>query len=248
MEQLEKTIRYLDGEVVGEEKQLFEKEISTDESLKETLRMIHEVNRTMADEELLSFVNQLKETQKTINKENSTLLKKRAMLTWRILAAACFVALLVTSFFLYSNYSRPSNDKIFANYYHRYEAELLTRSAGPSEVSDLIKAIQLYDKGNYQEAIVKLEAIIKSDASNTAARFFIGVSYIETKNFDKAIENLNFVIAQNDTAFVEHAEWYLSLCYVKTNQMSKAKTLLHKIANGTTFYKMMASDALSKMK
>lgn len=248
MEQLEKIIRYLDGEVIGEEKLQLEKEIETDKSLQQALHLVRDVNQTIADEQLLSFVNQLKETNEIFNKESASLQKKRTVMIWKTLAAACFVGIVIVSIYLITGNTKPSNDKIFANYYHRYEAELLTRSAEPSDVSDLIKAIQLYDKGNYLEAIIRFDAILKSDATNTAAHFFIGVSYIETKEYSKAIDNLNFVVTQNDTAFVEHAEWYLSLCYIKMNQMNKAMNLLHKIANGTTFYKVMASDVLHKMK
>jgi len=248
MEQLEMIIKYLDGEVIGEEKQLFEKELESNNSLKETLRLVQEVDKTIADENLVSFVEQLKETQIAVNKENQLQPKKRIVHIWKMLAAASFIIVLIASALLYSNYIKPSNDKIFANLYHRYEADILTRSAEPSDVSDLIKAIQQYDKGNYQEAITKFEAIIKSDANNTAARFFIGVSFIETKNFTKAIENLSYVVVQNDTAFVEHAEWYLALCYIKTKQTSQANTLLHKIASGNTIYKILATDALRKMK
>jgi Uncharacterized protein conserved in bacteria len=248
MEQLEKIIRYLDGEVVGEERQLLEKEIESDSSLQQTLRLIQDVNQTLADEDLMNFVNQLRDVQTETNQSVASERKKKKVIIWRALAAACIVTVLTISAVIYFGNLHPSNDKIFATFYHRYEAELLTRSGEPSDVSELIKAIQLYDKGDYPEAIQKFESIIKSDASNTAARFFIGASYVELKNYTKAIDNFNYVITRNDTAFVEHAEWYLSLCYLKTNQTAKANALLHKIANGATFYKVMASEVLSKMK
>lgn len=248
MEQLEKIIRYLDGEVIGEEKQLFEKELETDNSLKQTLRLVQEVDQTISDEKLLTYVEKLKQAQAIVSSEENHRSKVRFLTNWKILAAASVALLLGISVLFNFYHNRPSNDKVFASFYQRYEADLITRSDAPSEVSDLIKAIQLYDKGNYQEAITKFEAIIKLDATNTAARFFIGVSFIEMKNFSKAIENLNYVVAQNDTVFIEHAEWYLALCYIKMNRTSLAMPLLHKIANSNTFYKVMASDILRKMK
>jgi len=248
MEQLEKIFKYLDGEVIGEEKQVFEKELESDESLKQTLRLVQEVDKTIADDELFSLIDKLKEVQGTINDEIGVNNKTKILHNWKWLAAASVTVLLVVSALLYTFNSKPSNDKIFADFYHRYEYDLITRSVEPSDVSDLIKAIQLYDKGDYQEAISKFEVIIKSDASNTAAHFFIGVSFIETKNYPKAIENLNYVVVKNDTAFVEHAEWYLALCYIKAKQTSLATNLLRKISNGNTYYKVMATDALKKFK
>jgi len=248
MEQLEKIIRYLDGEVISEEKQLFEKELDADNSLRQMLCLVQEVELTIGDGRLLSYIDCLKEAQAKVNDEIAHNPKKRIMQSWKMLAAACLTIVVVASVIFYSNYSKPSSDKVFANFYHKYEADLLTRSAEPSEVNDLIKAIQLYDLGNYKEAITKFEAIIKTDETNTTAHFFIGVSFIETKNYAKAIDNLTYVVTQNDTAFVEHAEWYLSLCYLKTNQINQATLLLHKIANSTTFYKIMAADILKKLK
>lgn len=247
MEQLEKIIRYLDGEVIGEEKQLFEQQLESDSSLNKTFQLAQEVDQIIADENLVSFVSRLKETQTLMN-EDEGFSSTHIIYHWKFLAAASVVIAVVISVLLYSNYAKPSNDKVFAGLYHRYEADILTRSAEPTEVSELIKAIQQYDKGNYQEAIHKFEAIIRIDATNTAAHFFIGVSFIETKDFAKAIENLNYVVVQNDTAFIEHAEWYLALCYIKTNQTKQATAILHRIASGNTFYKVMATDALRKMK
>lgn len=247
MEQLEKIIKYLDGEVIGEEKLLFEKELESDSSLRQAFNLAQEVDRTIGDENLVSFVASLKGTQALINKEEGSA-RKHFALNWKMIAAASIVVVVVISCFLHSNYVKPSNDKVFASLYHRYEADLLTRSAEPTEVSELIKAIQQYDKGNYQDAIHKFEVIIKSDATNTAAHFFIGVSFIETKDFSKAIDNLNYVVAQNDTAFIEHAEWYLALCYIKTNRTKQASSILHRIASGNTFYKAMATEALRKIK
>ncbi|HEY4784878.1 MAG TPA: tetratricopeptide repeat protein [Bacteroidales bacterium] len=249
MEQLEKIIKYLDGEVIGEEKQQFEKQLNADNSLKQTLNLVQEVDKTISNDSLLTYVKKLKETQTTINAEENHHIKTRFLNHWKIIAAASIATLLIVSTVIhFLPAHKLSNDNIFASFYQRYEADLITRSDTPTEVSDLIKAIQLYDRGNYKEAITKLESIIKLDATNTAARFFIGVSYIETKNFDKAIENLNYVIIQNDTVFIEHAEWYLALCYIKTNRMNQAKPLLNKIASSNNFYKVMASDILRKTK
>lgn len=248
MEQLKQILKYLDGEVIGEEKQKFEKELETNDSLKQTYNLVQAVNSTIADDKLLSFVENLKKAQLTVNEENGMKKPKITMQPWKIIAAASVVIILAIVAFYYSNTSKPSNEKVFAQFYQRYEADIITRSSEPSEGSDLISAIQLYDKGKYTDAINRFEEIIKNDATNTAARFFIGVSFIETKNFTKAIENLKFVVTQNDTVFIEHAEWYLALCYVKTNQTNQAYSILKKIANGRTYYRVLATDILKKMK
>jgi hypothetical protein len=259
MEELEMIIRYLDGEVIGEEKQSFEKELAINGPLNQKLCLVKEVDEVIADEELFNYIEKLNKAQvlcSALESEDSMLAKlektgsskKRFISNWQFLAAASITLMLVLSTFSYFYFSGSPSDKLFSQYYQHYDAGLVTRSVSANDVNELVTAIQLYDKSMYKDAIVQFEKIIKADATNTAARFFIGVSYIEVKNYNKAIENLAFVVTKNDTAFAEHAQWYLALCYVKTNQNSKAKQILNVIASGKNYYKSMAQQVLQKIK
>jgi tetratricopeptide (TPR) repeat protein len=224
--------------------------------LAQTLHVAREVNAMIDDEALVSYKGKLDEAQQITNLEEEKGLKRKDgawrgikfnVLNWKLLAAACIAVFATLSVVFYFN-MQPSNDRLFSQYYQRYEADILTRSAEPSDVSDLIKAIQFYDKGNYMEAISLFKNIIKVDATNTVAHFFMGVCLIETKDYPSAIESLNYVINQKDAAFIEHAQWYLALCYVKINQSDRAATILTKIINDKTFYRTMAIDLLKKVK
>jgi len=259
MKELEKIIQYLDGDMNVEEKQLFELELKSNPMLAQQLRLTQQVDQLLADNELFTFIENLQtakeqfknEEIRALNedyKETNSKFKQNFFLSRKLLTAAAVILLVVISSVVYNIISVPTNDRLFKQYYQKYEADIITRSSVITDVNALIAAIQQYDKGNYPVAIVKFEEILKSDKDNTAAHFFVGVSYIETNNYEKAIKNLSFVITQNDTAFIEHAEWYLALCYVKTKQTNKANALLSKIAGRQTFYKLMAMDVLKKLK
>jgi tetratricopeptide (TPR) repeat protein len=258
MKELEKIIQYLDGDLKVEEKQLFELELNSNPLIAQQLRLTQQVDNLLADNELFNFMENLQIAKEQYHKEeiahiengknDHSKFKSSFFFGKKLLSAAAIVLLVVISSVVYTIFSVPSNDRLFSQYYQKYEADIVTRSAVTTDANALISAIQLYDKGNYDGAISKFEDILKVDKDNTAAHFFIGVSYIETNHLDKAIKNLSFVISQNDTAFIEHAEWYLALCYVKTKQTAKANTLLTKIAGRQTFYKLMAMEVLKKLK
>lgn len=248
MENLEKMIKYLDGEVIGEERQKLEQEIANDSTAKETIDCINETGKIIADNELVDFIAKM--NQVDAEYKQSLLVKKPAnnfrFLNKKLLMAASIVLLL--SIFTVINFIiPPSNNALYDKFYTKYDACVVTRS-GDNTTDEITIAIQLYDKGKYSEALEKFNKIIKQDNKNTAAHFFAGVSYMEIKAYDKAIQSLNTVIAQNDTAFLEHAEWYLALCYLKSNHANQAKTLIKQIASSESYYRAMATDLSKKVK
>jgi tetratricopeptide (TPR) repeat protein len=264
MKDLEKIIRYLDGEMNGDEKHSFEKELVGDKALKQSRRLMEEIDRTIDDDQVFAFKEKLKETQELYNaitaanyvvgsetNEDSAKFFSNSRFNWRYMAAAAITLLIVVSTVVL-NFSRSSNDRIFSSYYHRYEANyeasrVNSRGSGTNEVNKLIYAVQLYDKGDSKGAIAIFGEIIKADPSNTAAHFFAGISFIETQNYDKAVENLSYVISKNDLTYIEHADWYLALCYLKSNQMSRATSMLNNIANSNNYYRVKALDLLKKI-
>jgi hypothetical protein len=261
MKDLEKIIRYLDGEMNGEEKQLFEQELVGDKSLKQSTLLMEEIDRAIHDDEVFAFQAKLKETQElynAINKQDYVVdadspkeISEKSRINWKYALSAAISLLIVVST-IWINFSQSSNDKIFASYYHRYEAnyegnEVNNRAAGVSHLSLLINAVQLYDQGNFTSALKQFDEIIKIDADNLVAHFFIGLVSIENKNYDKAIENLLYVINKKDVAYVEHSEWYLALCYLKKDQTAQALTVLTRIANSNSYYKSKALDLLKKL-
>jgi tetratricopeptide (TPR) repeat protein len=238
--------------VIGEEKLLFEKEITSDKEFHQTLELTQEVDTIIRDTELVNFVNTIDEIiANNLNKKerSSSVInpgnKNNFFLRRKFLIAASISLFIVISSLLYFTNS-TSNEKLYSQFYYKYDACIVTR--GNNNTDALIVAIQLYDKKQYKEAIVKFNDIIKIDNHNSVAYFFIGVSYMEIHSFEKAIQSLNIVINQKDTAFLEHAEWYLALCYLKTNKTSLAKSLIKQIAASDSYYHSKANNLSRKLK
>jgi tetratricopeptide (TPR) repeat protein len=247
MEKLENLIKYLDGEVNNEEKHLIETEIESNSELKDTINLIKETDSIIKDTDLFNFTNAVLEISSSKSKNNTLNNRKTIMVFFGkkfLLAASLLLLVILSSILIYT--AKPSSDNLYAQYYSRYDACYITR--GNSETDALVLAIQLYDKKQYSDAISHFNKILKTDTKNTAAYFFIGISYMEVNSYEKAIESLNIVIAQKDTAFLEHAEWYLALCYLKTNKVNLAKNILNQIAVSDNYYHSQAIELTRKLK
>ena len=254
MEKLETLINYLHNEVSAAERQEIEKELQVNESMQRDLQVLRDLDQTLHDDALISFVAKLQDTEKLYTAvyadegEDAEMKAspRRRIFTWKYAVAASILILMVGSlvFFL----SKPNSDELYASYYEKYESSVGTRSDGPANADELVQAILEYDKGNYEVALNQFNEILKNDATNTTARFFAGVSYIELQKFDKAIDNLWKVVNKNDAVFIEQAEWYISLCFIKTNQQEQASVFLTRICKRNGYYKVKAQDLLNKLK
>jgi tetratricopeptide (TPR) repeat protein len=253
MEKLEKIIKYLDGDIVDEEKLQLENKIANSKEMQNAVALINEVDQLIQDKELTNFANTLHKindqfVSENKNETNNEVKNIRAFkyLSKPILFAATITLIIGISSLIFFTHS-PSNKSLFEKYYTKYDAYSITRS-GANETDDLTVAIQLYDLGHYKNAIDKFAAILKNDQRNIVALFFIGVSYMETQAYEKAIIKLKLVVQQKDTAFLEHAQWYLALCYLKTNQLSQAKLLIKEIGISESYYRALAIDLSRKFK
>jgi len=260
MKDVDNVIRYIDGEMTSEDKRLFEQELVTSQSLGHYKNLIEEIELSLDydDELTLTFKNKLKNTQELYNaiietnyvigsETDEPVITGNRSANWKMLAAAAVVLFVVITSVLYRTFSISSNDHIFSDLYLKYNTRMVIRTAQEADKSVLNSAIQWYNRNNYQAAINQLDKIIQSDPFSTAAHFYRGLSYIETKDYGKAIENFSFIINQNNSRYTENAQWYLALCYIKTNQTGSASIALNKIAAGNSYYKLKASDLLRKM-
>jgi tetratricopeptide (TPR) repeat protein len=245
---LQKMIKYLEGEMSISEKRSFEQEIMAVQSLSKLKNLLEEIDDTVADDQLFELVDKLKDTQELYNEVIGVTYvvgkEKQPRVSWKHIAAAVVTLMLVVTTLIF-NFSRSANDRIFASYYQQYKGDMAGNRAG--KVNPMINAVQMYDMGEYRTAIGLFGKILSGDASNTAAHFFTGVSYMETHDYKNAIQNLSFVISKNDIAYVNHSKWYLALCYLETGQTKHAVDILTMLVNNNNNYKTKAQDLLKKI-
>src|SRR5208283_4457383 len=191
MDTLEEIIKYVDKEMSDEEMISFEQRITKDSTIRNSVNIASEVVKLLEDQKYFDFLNKLQEAQSLFQSkqpeevdiltEKTAAEPRRFSFNWQPFAALIAGVIIVGSVWLFYNHSQPFNERLYKEYYTKYEANVQTRSSD-NDNNDLIKAIEFYDHGNYTEAIAYFKKILQLDASNIAAHFFIGVSYMETKS------------------------------------------------------------------
>jgi tetratricopeptide (TPR) repeat protein len=113
---------------------------------------------------------------------------------------------------------------------------------------NIVEAVLKFQQKDFKMASVLFKNILDKDNSNIAVWFYYGISNIETQNYENSIKAFNTIIGQNDNLYIEHAEWYLGLCYLKNNQKDKAIDQFAVVAsNSENFHQKEAKDILEKL-
>lgn len=163
----------------------------------------------------------------------------RTNLQWLYLSALLILLISVSSII----YFQPHKD-IFKEYYTSENIMDQTRGDG-----DIVDGVIKFHNKDYKSATQYFSKIIQKDSSNITIWFYYGISNIEIRDFNKAIESFNYIINENDNLYIEHAEWYLALCYLKNNQKDKAIDQFTKISkNFDNYHQNEAIKILKELK
>jgi thioredoxin-like negative regulator of GroEL len=107
------------------------------------------------------------------------------------------------------------------------------------------KAFEAYDREDFQEANQLFSALYTSTGDPIIA-FYLGVSYMELKNFEGAMEAFSQVNNQEANYFWE-ARWYTALCMVQTDRPEAAKQILQQIQSSGHFLEKKAEELLLRL-
>jgi tetratricopeptide (TPR) repeat protein len=159
-------------------------------------------------------------------------------------AAASLLVLCAVAATLYMQTSRHiSNDSLFSQYYN--SENIVDQTRGDQNI---VEAVIKFQQKDFRTASQLFKSILDKDNSNIAVWFYYGISNIETQNYDNSIKAFSTIINQNDNLYIEHAEWYLGLCYLKNNQKDKAIDQFEVVAsNPDNFHRQEAKNILEKL-
>jgi hypothetical protein len=144
----------------------------------------------------------------------------------------------------------PSSDteKLFNSYYQPFVAmSPVTRSLNNNESDSYSSAIESYKTGNYQLAAIGFADALKTNPSVASPQFFLGLTQLALKNYDKAINLLSEVI-NGPGEYGKEARWYLGLAYLKTSNKQKAAECFEYLSGSDGFYRERAEKILRRLK
>lgn len=241
--------RYLDGDLNGLELQTLEKELDSSPELRKELRLQREINAALAEKEVLDLRAQLKVIHRSLEPVPERNMARKLVHSKLARIAAASVVLLIAIAVLTNNFTgnRVNDDKIFNKYYETYKP--LNVRSGFGEIDKIYRnALTAYQKENYEKALTLFEGVLELDQSRMEANLMTGVSNMELDEYEEANSSFRKVINHNDNLFIEHAEWYIGFCYIKTDNTDKAIEQFAKIASGNSLNKDKAKIILRKIK
>ncbi|MBI9038216.1 MAG: tetratricopeptide repeat protein [Bacteroidales bacterium] len=239
--------KYFEGEMSENELIEFEKKMKSNKKLKAEVEFQKELQDSLNDKQIFDLKNNLEkihnEAKNAQNSETNQEPVVRELFIKKIqLAAAVIIIMIIaSSVFYFMNNRTMSNETLYGIYYEPAKTMLVVRSGNNDEVN-LMQALQKYNHNDYDGAI----EVFEKDNSKMA-KFFLALSYMETNRVLDAVNLLKAIIEENDNLFVDQAEWYLGLCYLKLNETEKAIIQFSKISQSNSIYKIKSEEILKNI-
>lgn len=242
---------YINGMLTGAELENFIQTMKSDSELETEVLLHTDIRIALCDKDSLKLRDTLdaihKKHKKSIGKqEQKGLLIRLVAQKWARVAAG-FALLAGVSTMLWFMLRPSFNERIYSAYYKPYDASAIVRSGTPQTTDLFSSALLAYDSSNYEHSWKLLKDLSIIDQNNMPAFFFRGVAAMELNKFDDAEFSFKKIINDNNSLYVENAEWYLALCYIKNNDKVLAKSLLTKIVEKNGYYKADAEKILEEL-
>jgi TolA-binding protein len=237
--------RYNAGEMDHVERKWFEKELGGNETLQKEVNFRKRVDNSLIQHDLISLRNKLSVLERNRKEKALTSSGKK---TAGIRFAAAVAALLVIGSLYILISGNNSHESLYKKNFEVYGINAASRSEDVAINAEFKSALRRFSELDYAGAAASLGNYLKSNPSNMEAQFICGVSEMENQNFTGAIASLGKVIEQNDNLYLDKAQWYIALCYLKTGNINEMNRHLDAIMNSESIYKVKAKRLLRKIR
>jgi tetratricopeptide (TPR) repeat protein len=222
-------VQYLDSELSAEAKLRIENELKSNTSLQqelENLSLAKTVVKTYGLKQKVGAIHKEMMAEMAVAEKSSKPGTVRSMAR-RSMKIAASLLIILLGFGVYQ-YVNISPDKLFTE---KYQAYTLPVSRGTAEADAMEKA---YGEKNYT-AVIGLFTGLQNGGQKE--NFLAGQAYLAGKDYSKAIGCFNKVLSLNEaskaTIFMDDAEYYLALSYLKNKELKSAYPIFINIHNKT---------------
>jgi tetratricopeptide (TPR) repeat protein len=236
---------YIDNELDEAGMKKFEMELSINQDLALEYHLDRDLEKILSQQDLLDFRAKCILAQNEINLSSRKFVKvvQFTRKYWYAAASILLIAIVAGSLILL-NPGGYSPEKLFKMYYKSGETIGVSRSGN----GNMVEALLLFSKNDYQAADGLFDKILINDPRNFAVMYYSGISNIEMKNYPKAIQMFEAIISDNDNLYIENAEWYLGLTYLASENVGQASKIFKEIAaTPEHFYTKDAKSILEKI-
>ena len=222
-EELEKIERFLTTEMNESEATAFSAELTQNDELQEKTE---EVKLLLLGIKEASLENYLFNTATDVRTITDKKKKNVFVLNVKTILVAASIALVVGLFTWFVFQNRGQNKQIYSQYYSP-DPGLATVMSVVSDY-DFEKAMVEYKNGEYDKALRAWNNLLKQKSKNDTLIYFIAAANQAKGNQDIAIENLQQIVLNKESAFYKDACWYLGLAYLKKGETAEAINYIKK--------------------
>jgi tetratricopeptide (TPR) repeat protein len=238
--------RYNAGEMSEDEAKWFRNELKGNNKLREEVYLRKQTDEILKNQDIISLRTKLSAIEKAREKKIPASKSRKSPVYLKYAAVMAFLVA-IGAIAIFSGRDL-SNDEIVNKYYKEYAPPTVHRTGTSITNADFALAVEFYNTHDYEKAVTLFNKVLKSNPRDMQSVLLKGISNFEYQQYPEAKQSFADVISDNNNLFIETAEWYLALCYVKTNEKNEAIQHLEAIKNEDGIYKNEARKILRKLK
>ena len=202
-----------------------------------------ELHYDLAARKIVEYVNSSELLRETTEQQPAAVYRITRKVVIQLVAAVFILSLLLFKA-LIPGYS---GDSAYKHYYEPLEANSFQlRGSTQDANTKLQEGVDYYLSKNYTKAEPVFTNLRKINKNIPEVLLFSGLNEMGLNNYPAAISTFNELLAREDQ-FVPEAQWYLGLCYLKTGEESKARTLLASLSETEGIYMKKAQAVLKRL-
>lgn len=234
--------RYFDSELSVEELATFSSRLQHDEIFRSLVEREKIIIGAIRNQGLLDNLHYLKSVEEKIQGNHAHHFTASPK-TWYYYAAAAVVVLLIAVKMLLP--AQQSTDELFAEYFTPYPNVFEPTVRGTDIATKRTEAFQAYEKKDYKQAAVLFNELLAAKKESEIL-FLLGNTNLMLGQVTEA--KGNFVTLINDFDDMDlQAKWYLSLCYLKSDDRENARKMLKELGESEISYASKAKELLEKV-
>jgi len=245
---IEEIENYLYNDLSEDDLIAFEAQILNNQELATEINLIRNIDQALQENDVMQLRNKLQGIAGQINNEKQTERSFIGRFSARKVIVSTVAASLIMLLSITGLVSRnDSSQELYSKYHQTYQTTGITRAAASDDSQTLKNALQKLENKEYNQAILMFNKLTSEENNNMVGHFYAGVALQETGKYKHAISEFNTVITHKDNLFVEQAQWFIGLCYVKTEDNTNAYKQFKDIAEKQGFYQEKAAAILRKL-
>lgn len=242
-QQFELIEKYIDGNLSAKESKSVEQLLAKDKVFAKEYKLRYEVNEAIMQKDIMTLRENLNNVYNGQHQSPPSVVRQLFIKNWHLVAASVTILIIVGSFLL-SNLNNSSSEQIFEKYYSSENAIFMTRSDATVLDDNLNDALEKFQNKEYADAI----NLLTINETNVVAKYYLGLSYMETDQFVKAKASFQNILDSPDNLFIEQAKWYKGLCLLKLDETEAATELFTSILSDDSLYNEDVTDILRMLK